>query len=469
MEWPFGPYETVMGAILLLTIPLHRLLTRDEPEMRVPLSNLLVEIREKGYKWHISVFVLMYGFKAIIDQHNEAIKPRVGGFTHYVHGFEGGLTLWVQDTFRNDFLSDVLSFHYLFVYLFLIWFGPMYYILCKDEVMADKGVLNYFFAYVLAIPLYLFFNIEVTSSFIPGMDALLYHRSWNIFFFTEADPLDNGFPSLHIGIPLGLLAINRLHVRELGIEMREWRHREFDLFVMANVPIYLFSIQYLGIHWISDVVPGAMIAIICALFAHNIQPKLRSLREKGFSSLVPRKKVAYTSVVFSLIGTLILLGIVVDGPGTDDEAPTMRVGPGDVNLDVIEVHSLWHPADVEIRNVGIKDVEILIIHRDMVEEHAKDGTIDWAALSNENILLLGPGEVLEEQVETPSVYDGHFVLVTNQADSGVGEVRITIEYVDSSLMWSAIISSLPAFAITGMVIGSLYFSESEVGEEIANE
>jgi len=345
----------------------------------------------------------------------------------------------------------------------------MYYILCKDEVMADKGVLNYFFAYVLAIPLYLFFNIEVTSSFIPGMDALLYHRSWNIFFFTEADPLDNGFPSLHIGIPLGLLAINRLHVRELGIEMREWRHREFDLFVMANVPIYLFSIQYLGIHWISDVVPGAMIAIICALFAHNIQPKLRSLREKGFSSLVPRKKVAYTSVVFSLIGTLILLGIVVDGPGTDDEAPTMRVGPGDVNLDVIEVHSLWHPADVEIRNVGIKDVEILIIHRDMVEEHAKDGTIDWAALSNENILLLGPGEVLEEQVETPSVYDGHFVLVTNQADSGVGEVRITIEYVDSSLMWSAIISSLPAFAITGMVIGSLYFSESEVGEEIANE
>ena len=30
----------------------------------------------------------------------------------------------------------------------------------------------------------------------------------------------------------------------------------------------------------------------------------------------------------------------------------MRVGPGDVNLDVIEVHSLWHPAEVEARNVG---------------------------------------------------------------------------------------------------------------------
>ena len=41
MEWPFGPYETVMGAILLLTIPIQRILTRDEPEMMVAFSDLL--------------------------------------------------------------------------------------------------------------------------------------------------------------------------------------------------------------------------------------------------------------------------------------------------------------------------------------------------------------------------------------------------------------------------------------------
>ena len=309
----------------------------------------------------------------------------------------------------------------------------------------------------------------MTSSFLPGMDALLYHRSWNLFFFTEADPLDNGFPSLHIGIPLGLLAINRLHVRDLGIEMREWRHREFDLFVAANVPIYLFSIQYLGIHWISDVVPGAILAIICALFAHSMQPKLRSLRENGWSSLLPSKRVAYSSAAFSLIGTLILLAVVVDGPGTDEDTPTMRVGPGDVNLDVIEVHSLWHPAEVGIKNVGDEDVEVLIIHRDSVEEHANGGVIDWQSLSDGDVISLKPGDSLDEQVETPSVYDGHFVLVTNQGNSGVGEVRITIEYVDGSLLWSAIISSIPSFAITGFVIGGLYFSEDEVGEKIANE
>ena len=470
MDWPFGPYETVMGAILLMTIPIQRFLTRDGPEMRVALSDLLGEIREKGYKWHISVYVIMYGFKAFIDQHNEAIKPRVGGFTHYIHGFEGELTLWVQETFRNGLLSQVLSFHYLFVYLFLIWFSPMYYILCRDEVMADKAVLNYSVIYVLAVPLYLFFNVEVTSSYVPGMDAIMYHESWNLFFFTEVDPLDNGIPSLHVGLPLGLLIINRLHVRDLGITMGEWRHREFDLFVAANIPIYLFSIQYLGIHWISDVIPGVVMAVLCALFAHGIQPKLRSLRERGWRSLIPRRRVSYTAAAFSIIGTLILIAVVVDGPGTDDSEPTMRVGPGDVNLDVVEVHSLWHPAEVEVRNVGGESVELLVIHRDMVQEHAGDGRIDWSAFSEQDIRLLGPGEEYIVEVDTPTVYDGHYVLVSNQGEDGVGEVRITIEHVDGQLIWSAVLSSIPSFAITGLVMGWMFVSDEDiVGEQTADE
>ncbi|MBJ29243.1 MAG: hypothetical protein CMB61_04205 [Euryarchaeota archaeon] len=469
MQWPFGPYETVMGAILLMTIPIQRGLTRDEPEMRVPLRDLLGEIRSKGYKWHISVFLIMYGFKAFIDQHNEAIKPRVGGFTHYVHGFEGEITLWVQETFRNDFLSDLLSFHYLFVYLFLIWFSPIYYILSRDEVMADKAVMNYFIVYVLAVPLYLFFNIEVTSTYMPGMDALMYHNSWNLFFFTEVDPLDNGFPSLHVGIPLGLLIINRLHVNDLGISINQWRHREFDLFVAANIPIYLFSIQYLGIHWISDVIPGAIVAAICAIFTHNFQPRIRKISQKGWRSIFPKRQEAAVAGFFSIIGTILLLVIIVDGPGTDEENPNMRFGPGDVNLDVIEVHSLWHPADIEIRNVGVEEVEVLVIHRDLVKDHAKNGKIDWSAFEIEDIRLLGPGEKIDFQVETPSVYDGHYVLATLGGDSGIGEVRVTAEYVDGDLLWTAILSSIPAFAITGYVLSSLYFSDNKMSEKSSHE
>ena len=47
MEWPPGPYEYAMFALLLMTIPVQRLLTRDEVHMRVPLRGLLNEIRDK--------------------------------------------------------------------------------------------------------------------------------------------------------------------------------------------------------------------------------------------------------------------------------------------------------------------------------------------------------------------------------------------------------------------------------------
>jgi hypothetical protein len=468
MLWPVGPYETMMVVILSVTIPLQRLLTRDEPEMRLPVRELPDEIRAKGYQWHIAMYALMYLFKAFIDQHNEAIKPRVGGFTHLVHGLEGDVTLWVQESFENGILTDLLSFHYLFVYLFLIWFSPMYYILCRDEVMADKAVLNYVVIYVLAVPFYLFFNVEVTSTFIPGMDALMYHNEWNLFFFTEVDPLDNGIPSLHVGIPISLLIINRLHVRDLGISISEWRHREFDLFVAANVSIYLFSIQYLGIHWLLDLVPGLLLAVVCAVFCHRMQPVLRAVPENGWASLVPDRAVSTAVAASALVGAVVLAVAVIDGPGTDSNEPTMRLGPGDVNLDVIEIHSLWDPVVVEVSNVGDVAVEVLVIHRDSVREHATGGAIDWSAFSDEGIVSLGAGESWQGEVDTPTVFDGHYVLVSHQGNSGVGEVRVTMDYVDDALIWSALLCSVPSFAIIGWVLGDLRRGSKEVmGEESA--
>ena len=404
----------------------------------------------------------MFGFKALIDQHNEAIKPRVGGFTHVVHDIEGEITIWAQERFKGELLTDVLSFHYLFVYLFIIWFSPIYYILSRDEAMADKAVLNYVVIYVLAVPLYLFFNIEVTSSFVPGMEALLYHEAWYLFFFTEVDPLDNGIPSLHIGIPICLLITNRLHVRSLGISISQWKHREYDLFLLLNVPIYLFSIQYLGIHWISDIIPGIVLAVICAVFSHNLQPILRSQESSILSELKTKKEAIFSSLAFSLVGALFLIFVVGDGPGGEGGKPTMRLGPGDVNLDVVEVHSLWHPAEVEIRNVGEESLEVIVVHRDLVLEHVDHGVIFWNSLPGGQIQSLGPNESISMEVDTPSVRDGHFVLVSHQGALGIGEARVTTEYVDEGLVWSAVLCSIPCFAIVGYVLAEQFARKDSV-------
>jgi len=467
MDWLIGPYEISMGALLLLTLPIHWFLTRDEPEKRIPLRSLPNEIKEKGYFWHISLYLLMFIYKAAIDHHNEPMKTKVGGYTHWIYYIEGNWTNYVQEFFLNDTLTNILSAHYLFIYLFMIWFSPMYYILSNDKDMADKAALNYFVIYLLSVPFYLFFNVEVTSSYIPGMDALLYHDSFTLSFFTANDPMDNAIPSLHIGLPVGLLIINRLHCRELGVKVKEWRHREFDIFIIVNILIYIFSIQYLGIHWIVDIIPGIGLAFITSYFVHQIQPKLRSENFSKINFILPNKKQLYSIVGVSFISTFLIFFIVIDGPGTSDDEPNYRLGLEDVNLETIEVHSLSNPVNVEVINVGEESVQLLLIKTSIAEKHAEKGIFDWEALSSKGELFsLSPKENTSFSVTTESIYDSYIILSKlKNHDScsefsdceimknSVGEIRIITHYFDDELIWSAYIVSLPSFYIVGYVLG----------------
>ena len=458
MDWPIGPYGTSMGALLLFTLPIHFFLTRDEKERRVSLVDLPKEIKEKGYWWHIFLYLLMFIFKAIIDYHNEPMKARVGGFTHWIYAIEGDWTNQIQEFFLNDNLTNLLSGHYLFMYLFMIWFSPMYYILCRDEIMADKAALNYFVIYLLSVPLYLFFNVEVTSSYISGMDALLYHDSFTLAFFTDNDPMDNAIPSLHVGLPISLLIINRLHCRKLGIDFKDWRHKEFDYFIQFNVIIYLFSIQYLGIHWIVDIIPGIILAIITSSFVHAVQPIVRARTENGWISLLPNRSQALSSILVLLICSTWLAVGVIDGSGTDEDEANMRFGTGDINLDTIEVHSLSDPVTVDVFNVGDNDVEVLLIQRDFVEVHAEKGIFYWDQfVSNGNLSILEVNSSLTFTIIPDSLFDVSIVLVRlsnseNLEDDSLGEVRIVSNYVDDELIYTGFLVSFPAFIITGIVI-----------------
>ncbi len=458
MDWPIGPYGTSMGALLLFTLPIHFFLTRDEKERRVSLVDLPKEIKEKGYWWHILLYLLMFIFKAIIDYHNEPMKARVGGFTHWIYAIEGDWTNQIQEFFLNDNLTNLLSGHYLFMYLFMIWFSPMYYILCRDEIMADKAALNYFVIYLLSVPLYLFFNVEVTSSYISDMDALLYHDSYTLAFFTDNDPMDNAIPSLHVGLPISLLIINRLHCRKLGIDFKDWRHKEFDYFIQFNVIIYLFSIQYLGIHWIVDIIPGIILAIITSSFVHAVQPIVRARTENGWISLLPNRSQALSSILVLLICSTWLAVGVIDGSGTDEDEANMRFGTGDINLDTIEVHSLSDPVTVDVFNVGDNDVEVLLIQRDFVEVHAEKGIFYWDQfVSNGNLSILEVNSSLTFTIIPDSLFDVSIVLVRlsnseNLEDDSLGEVRIVSNYVDDELIYTGFLVSFPAFIITGIVI-----------------
>jgi len=133
---------------------------------------------------------------------------------------------------------------------------------------------------------------------------------------------------------------------------------------------------------------------------------------------------------------------------------------------------------VRILNVGETPVEVLIVDRSHVVPHTNGGYVDWdaivagSALNPDFQITSLPAEgSWETEVETPSIFDTHLILCRMSGlYDGVGELRITMDYVDDELIWSALLLSVPAFFIAGLVIEQMMRrSEDEVGEQASDE
>ena len=193
-----------------------------------------------------------------------------------------------------------------------------------------------------------------------------------------------------------------------------------------------------------------------------MQPVVRARTENGWSSLLPDRNQVLSSILVLLICSTWLAVGVIDGSGTDEDEANMRFGIGDVNLDTIEVHSLWDPVIVDVYNVGDYDVEVLMIQRDLVEKHAEKGIFYWDQfVSNGNLSVIEANSTLTFTIAPDSLFDVHILLVRlsnsdNIEDDSLGEVRIVSNYVDDELIFTGFLVSFPAFIITGIVIEGFF-------------
>ena len=213
------------------------------------------------------------------------------------------------------------------------------------------------------------------------------------------------------------------------------------------------------------------------MFCHSMQPILRKTALKDWKELLPDRKQSIFAVVSVLLFSGVLIFGAIDGPGADEDIPNYRLGNGDVKLDTIEVHSLSHPVGVEIRNVGENPVDVMIVDRDQVVPYSDRGIIDWDSIisdstTDSNFILssLAEGELLNTEVEIESLFDSYLVLLrVSESADGIAEVRITMDYVDDELMWSALLASWPSFIIFGIVVeGLVNRSKQIVSDDIAD-
>ena len=457
------PYTIMMLMIVILTPIICWLFTLHRPEMRIPWRQWAHTFHDKRYYLHALGYIVIIKWKQITDTINEPIKIKTGHWTELVYFIEGDFTKWIQDAFQNDALTDFLNFHYLFVYLFLIYVTTVYFAFTDDRDMTDKVALNYLLIYALAVPYYLFFNVEVTSSWIPNMDALLYHDGWYSSFYALHDPLDNAVPSLHVAIPFGILYLNYLHVKEKGIKMSEWRHWPYHVFIAINTLMFIFTILYLGIHWFVDIPLGIIIGGIGALFIHHLQPRLRNDFGPMFKG-VTRKKV-WRHVFAEGVAALLLLTVILMSVNIQSETVDSRVsyqlGADDSTFEIIQEFEPGSSVSSNLTNLhdSIR-LEVVVLIVEMSEPAMEDGSIDWEIMKTlGDYYTVEPQSTLMLEIDTPNNY--HLIIMHNPGNSNgsseneVIQVRIINDYHED-IMWKAVLLSLPSLWITGFVIHRLY-------------
>lgn len=175
-------------------------------------------------------------------------------FTPSIYSLEGDFVAWFQQIFMNDTLSTITIFIYVMIFPSLMIASVFIYTYQKNYKMFYAVCYAIMFNYIIAIPFYLFFSVNEVWSFRPDVHALMLHAFPT--FETAYRPtsgIANCFPSLHtsISVSMAFLAMKSTN-------------KFWGRFTLISCICIIFSIFYLGIHWLTDMCGGLVLGVAAA-------------------------------------------------------------------------------------------------------------------------------------------------------------------------------------------------------------
>jgi len=325
-------------------------------------------------------------------------------------------------------LSFSLTHFYVMGFMAVTFSSFIYPIFFDDRYMADRVSLSMFWVYILAIPFYLFFNVRVTGNYIPEMETIAYDLTPEIHnWFIQIDPFTNGMPSLHIGLPFAIW----LTMERWDSDERWLRYRRL---LLLFIVITAFTIIYLGIHWVSDIIGGIIVAMIAVeITAKTHTPIWQFADERLFSRRLaraiddPKKWLSESWIITkkffhpiqqpsssqtkAFIATvLVLTGGVLLWDATHQDFPIEGVNP-------------TNAAGSEGWVVGVEDIDDEIIIKLWNVSNQKEAIIEgnnWSnppqiELSNNNLILFDESNLDFFQLNNSSieVFDPIFSITNN--------------------------------------------------------
>ncbi|QCT02004.1 hypothetical protein E6C60_1288 [Paenibacillus algicola] len=172
-------------------------------------------------------------------------------FTPLLFRLEGQVVRQIQDLFYAPWLTHVLAFFYVLVFQAIIIGSLGVYLIQQNKPLLYAACYAILFNYALAIPFFLLFPVDEVWSYAPA--GVTFHML-AVFPDFEAvyrplSGLNNCFPSLHtsLSVTMALLAFQS-------------GNRRWAWITGGSALIIIFTIFYMGIHWISDMLAGVTLA-----------------------------------------------------------------------------------------------------------------------------------------------------------------------------------------------------------------
>ena len=370
-------YLTWITGAIVISIAMMPFFKPDYAKIRI--SGFVDMFRR--YWAHMIVVFSVYLWKDLLDQLDRILMANTQlDMTPYVYAIEGDIVLWIQESLSNPLLSIGLTHFYVMGFMAITFSSFVYPIFFDDRYMADRVSLSMFWVYILAIPFYLFFNVRVTGNYIPEMETIAYDLTPQIQnWFIQIDPFTNGMPSLHIGLPFAIW----LTMERWDSDERWLRYRRL---LLLFITITAFTILYLGIHWVSDIIGGIIVSVIAVeitsrthgpiwqfaderLFSRRLARAIDDPRKWLSESLIlikdifhPLKKPSSTQTKAFIATLLILTSSVLLWDATHQDFPIEGVNPTNAAGSegwVVGIEEMDKEINIKLWNVSAQE-EIII-------------------------------------------------------------------------------------------------------------
>ncbi|WP_339219732.1 phosphatase PAP2 family protein [Paenibacillus sp. FSL H8-0332] len=228
---------------------------------RNPLMALVEIGREllRSYKFTL-IIVGMFSILAL-NKYELQIEEKMrltADYTGFIFGLEGHFVRIVQELFYAPWLTPVIVFFYIFMLQAVLAASLGIYLLDNNRVILYATCYTIILTYAIAIPFYLYFPVNEVWSYAPAGVRFIMLDAFPKFEqeYRPLSGLNNCFPSLHtaISVSMALLAYRS-------------GNRRWMVISTISAVIIVFGIFYLGIHWLTDMIGGTLLAVLSTAIA----------------------------------------------------------------------------------------------------------------------------------------------------------------------------------------------------------